>query len=624
MYTKLLILLLSFTIGLMSFAQNDSSFQSKELIKERKGTGYTIITHNEIEANYGKTLAGLLNEQAGIVVNGAYQPMGSLINIYMDGYLGGKVLIQIDGLPVGDPASIAENYFDLSFIPLNLIEEIIIKHSSHSTVDGSGAIAGVINIITRKKEVNKKLNIKGEIGAANRNTRSSNIQLWGVLKKLRYQINYTKYSTKGFSDATDTTGKNNFDNDGFKNSVLNTSLEYKVNNFKVYSYLLYSKYRAASDGDDYLDAKNFYYKNSFVNTGVECNYTKNNLFLTFNYKYSNVTRDYYDSIYNLEKILGLFQLVSVRANYIFSKRFNLNGGIEYRHIQLKDFYTNNFYNSIPNKYPIKVQYGAFGTLSYTSSDTRYHATAGYRIYNYNQGKLNDCYALSSSYQISKSTTAFTSINCGYQTPSIYASSDSSVGNKTLKSEQGINYQIGIDWKTNHWENKCLLLNNNMNNGIEYNYNTGAYANFNSLQSWGIEYETLITFCSHFKVSGNYTFLTGKESTISRQNFSDTISYGYLIRRPKHTLNCKLTYQTVKGNYISLSGRYVSNYYDAGTSIDDYKMKGFLVLNLNASLELHKYCKLNMGIQNLANSTFHDTRGYNSIPLLFIISSYFVL
>jgi len=154
----------------------------------------------------------------------------------MEGYIGGKVLVELDGLPVWDSSSIAENYFDLNYIPLNIIEKIIIIHGSHSTKYGSGAIAGVINIITKKKESLKKLNAIAETGVGNRGTSFQNLQLWGSLQKFVYQINYAGYHTTGFSYAQDTTGKNGFDNDGFKSQLLNSHFEYKLTNtIKLFS-----------------------------------------------------------------------------------------------------------------------------------------------------------------------------------------------------------------------------------------------------------------------------------------------------------------------------------------------------------------------------------------------------
>ncbi len=610
--------------SLFSYSQSDSTLTDDSLnnFSERI---QTIISHQDIENSHSKTLARLLNEQAGIVVNGAYQPMGSFINIYMDGYVGGKALIEIDGLPVLDPASIADNYFDLNFIPLSIIERIIITHGCHSTEHGSGAVAGVINIITIKREILNKINLIGEMGLGNRNTHYKNIQLYGSLKKFNYQINYSGYETKGFSDAHDTTGKLNFDNDGFNRRVINTNLEYQANkNLKVYSYLLYSKYKADTDADDFTDAKNYYYKNSFLNGGIGFNYLKNSLSITGNYKYSDVTRAYYDVDINSEKMNGFAQLISFAVKKSFNKKLSLSGGIEYRHNKFKDFFTDVTFGTIENRYPNTLQYGAYSMLRYFGMGGRFTASVGCRINNYNEEKSDYCYYISNSYKVSEAIKITANINTGYTTPTIYTAKDSLIGNKSLVSEQAINYQIGLVYKRNRWENKLMVFKNNLTNGIDYAGNINIYSNCNSFNLWGIEYEGLLPIKRHLFIQLNYSFITGNETTISRQSFLDTTQYNYLLRVPESNINLKIKYETKNRNHLSLGLKYVNNYYDVSIASDDTKMNGYFLLNMNCTINITKDVSLNCEVQNLLNNRFHDTRGYNSIPILINSSIQFKL
>lgn len=617
----LILLMCSYT----SFSQADSSkyniegnFNENEI--------RTVIPQREIEHSNAKTLASLLNEQAGLVVNGAFQPMGSLVNIYMEGYIGGKVLIELDGLPVWDPSSIAETYFDLNYIPLNNIEEIIITHGGHSTEDGNGAIAGVINIITKKKKSLKKLNAIGEIGVGNKGSYFQNLQLWGSVNKLAYQVNYSGYHTNGFSYAQDTTGKNGFDNDGFKSQVLNSYLEYKPTaNFKLYSYILYSEYKADTDNDDFADALNNYYKNSFLNTGLGFNYSKKKFLLTANYKYSDATRAYYDFDVNTEKLYGIAQLLNIDITTSFTKQISYSGGIDYIHNKLKDYFTNFFNVTTPNKYPTTYQLGAYSMFKYTSLNNQYLASIGYRA---NQTHLTNTadysYFITNSYQLNKKVSIISHISSDFTTPSIYVAKDSFVGNEKLQSEHSISFQLGIAYNTRSWQQKLMIFHNKLNNGIDFNSNISTFDNCNGLKIWGVEYETEISLLKHFTARANYTYTIGKEQTISRQNLSDTISYNYLIRIPKHNLNCKLQYELKSGSSIILGGKYVTTYYDVGTATTDCKMSGFFILNINAFVNVSKKISLACEIENLLTNKFHDTRGYNSTPFIFNFSSKIIL
>jgi len=597
-----------------SFSQVDSckydtegSFNKNEI--------KTVINHREIENSNAKTLASLLNEQAGLVVNGAFQPIGSLVNIYMEGYIGGKVLIELDGLTVWDPSSIAENYFDLNYIPLSIIEEIIIIHGSHSTKYGSGAIAGVINIITKKKESLKKLNAIAETGVGNRGTSFQNLQLWGSLQKLVYQINYAGYHTTGFSYAQDTTGKNGFDNDGFKSQLLNSNFEYKLTNtIKLFSYFLYSKYKADTDADNFTDAVNNYYKNSFLNTGLGFTYTKKKLSITGNYKYNDATRAYYDSIVNTEKYIGIAHLLNLKVTTAFTKQISFCAGFDYSHDEFK-YYSTNFSNvTLQTKYPTTYQLGVYSTLKYTSLNNRYQASLGYRTNQNNIANIDNSYFITNAYQFNKKFSILSNISSGFTTPSIYAAKDSFVGNEKLLSERSISFQIGIEYKTKSWQQKLLIFHNNMNNGIDFNSNIGTFSNCNGFKIWGIEYETKLKLTNHFSFNCNYTFSVGKETTISRQDYTDTITYPHLVRIPKHIVNAGFSYHD-KRFAASINGHWVSNYYDVGWITNDYPMKSYIVLGSSFSYSPSSYLKCCVNIQNLTNNKFIDTRGFNSTPFM---------
>ncbi len=113
------------------------------------GKVITVITKEQLEHSGGKDLSQLLTEQAGVYVGGANSNAGKDKSIYLRGARIDHTLITVDGVPLYDPSGIGGN-FDIRNLSVAAIERIEILKGSQSTLYGSDAIAGVINIITKK------------------------------------------------------------------------------------------------------------------------------------------------------------------------------------------------------------------------------------------------------------------------------------------------------------------------------------------------------------------------------------------------------------------------------------------------------------------------------------------
>jgi vitamin B12 transporter len=112
------------------------------------GRVVTVITAGDISHAQGKTLPELLNTVPGITFSGAENAPGISSSIFLRGASTGNILILVDGFPVNNASGIDGSY-DLNAFPLDQIDHIEILKGSGSTLYGSDAVAGVINIITK-------------------------------------------------------------------------------------------------------------------------------------------------------------------------------------------------------------------------------------------------------------------------------------------------------------------------------------------------------------------------------------------------------------------------------------------------------------------------------------------
>ncbi|MEJ7672681.1 MAG: TonB-dependent receptor plug domain-containing protein [Chitinophagaceae bacterium] len=153
---------------------------ANKIAQKQSSTGkvITVITKEQIEKSSGRTVAQLLNEQVGVTINGALNNLGANQTVYLRGANAGRTLILMDGIPVYDPSFI-NNDFDLNLLSLNNVERIEICRGAQSTLYGSDAVAGVINIITLKTDISKPVNIKATIGVGSFGTYRGNFQIYG-------------------------------------------------------------------------------------------------------------------------------------------------------------------------------------------------------------------------------------------------------------------------------------------------------------------------------------------------------------------------------------------------------------------------------------------------------------
>ncbi len=109
--------------------------------------GVTVIDRATIEQRGYTTLADALSAVPGLRVAQSGGP-GAQASVFVRGTNSNQVLVLIDGVPVNDPGD-PGNAFNFGVDTLGDVERIEIVRGPLSTLYGSGAIGGVINIITR-------------------------------------------------------------------------------------------------------------------------------------------------------------------------------------------------------------------------------------------------------------------------------------------------------------------------------------------------------------------------------------------------------------------------------------------------------------------------------------------
>lgn len=150
----------------------------------------TVIPAAEIQMQGATNLSDVLSGQLGF--NLQYNRLGS-VGVQLHGLDAGYTLILVDGEPV---VGNIEGFVDISRIPVANIERVEITHGPASSLYGSDALAGVINIITRKGSNSTTSTVKAQYGAFGTVDLTGQVDLAGPRASTSLYVN--RYSTDGY------------------------------------------------------------------------------------------------------------------------------------------------------------------------------------------------------------------------------------------------------------------------------------------------------------------------------------------------------------------------------------------------------------------------------------------
>lgn len=600
-----------------------SRFEQKQ---SQTGKVISVINKDQLEKSNGKTVAQLLNDQAGISVAGAYMATGSVQTVFMRGASSGRTLILIDGIPVNDPSMI-NNEFDLNLVSINDVERIEICKGAQSTLYGSDAIAGVINIITVKKEINKAFNIKATTAFGNKNTFRGNLQLYGKAGKLTYTTRYAKLKTGGFSSAYDSTGNKDFDKDGYNGDVFNAALQYQlIPSLQLRTFVQYSRYKADIDAAVFSDEKDYTIRNSNLSSGMGIQFKKGIVNITGNYQHGELKRKYLnDSLdkpgfttYEDNKYSGRTQYAELYGNIAAAKWLTILVGGDHRRAHMHQrYYSESSYGPYdPPAFDSSLHQTSFyASLFFSALHKRLNVEAGGRTNDHSRYGSNTTYTFNPSYHISKNWRVFGSIASGFKAPSVFQVFDAFSGNTELQPERSTNYEFGVQQTHEKISSRIVYFHRDIKNGIDFDYVNFKYFNFVKQKVDGLELEITARPVKNLDLSANYTLITGAERTQSRKSTNDT-SYHYLLRRPGHSFNLNLGYRFTKALFAGISAKTVSERYDVGGyQQEDALLENYFLLSAYAEYKWKTHVKFFVDAQNITNKKFFDLRGYNSIPFM---------
>ncbi|MBN8568625.1 MAG: TonB-dependent receptor [Ignavibacteria bacterium] len=238
---KILLLVISFFFFNFAFAQKqDSSVYSTDEIEVNsffsEGTVFTspsnisVLNKKSIKNRNGNNLSDILKSVSGVYMK-SYGSQSDLQTISMNGLGAEHTVILLNGSKLN---SLQNGQIDLSLIPTENVKRIEVMNNGYSSMFGSEAMGGVVNIITDDllNETKLSAGLSTEFGSYKK--RKYSLRLSNNFKKFKYDFLIS-------DEKSDNDYKFYFDNGVDKELRNKLNSAYKISNYSLSSQYNFSK-----------------------------------------------------------------------------------------------------------------------------------------------------------------------------------------------------------------------------------------------------------------------------------------------------------------------------------------------------------------------------------------------
>jgi len=609
-----------------------SPFRQEGTVKDSTRPIY-VITGEEMEAQGARTVREALKFLPGILGDGTVgTEVNALSSQLIRGSNTGQVLILLDGRPINNAGS---GGFDLSEFTTNNIQRIEVLPGGGSTLYGSDAIGGVINIITRRPTKKITTEAKVNIGAYGLNQQS--IQNSGKKGDVSWVVGYNRTQTKNnypFSIPEANFSGIRKNNDALYNNF-NVKLEADLGkrNTLSFSTLYLNKEQGTPGGVKIPFPVN---GQGFFNSLTDKNrkYTDQVLTdLTWNSKLGNgddslLTARVYGDFLNTRfdpsgsvPFQSRFETnqtsygIQTTHSWNFAKIQSLVYGFDYRTVNVR----NTSFSYSTNK----------ETLNYDNDINQGALFAKYEIalipnLTVNLGLRQDFSSLvngsvtspsvGTKFAVSDSSTLRANYIKNFRVPTIanlFNVNPSNIGNPELKPERGDSYDIGIDQKLGDIGLvRLTFFKNSVSDTVAFkrltppvNGNTGTWENIGLVETTGIEASLNLQLAKNVYTFVNYT--ANDPRILESSNAAEIDKELRFAGADK--LNLGVSYENPQGLYLGLLMNSLNGYPTNNTNTEF--LSGYTTFDFKLRVPLNDKLVVTGSLENLFNQRYQLFPGF---------------
>ena len=611
--TKKTLTLITATLLLCSQTFADTTLEEINVITTNKvltsiqdtTANLKVITTEDIEENGYLTVAQAISHQTGMIISQS-GGIGQLTSMYTRGMNGGQTLILLDGMRLNDPST-PNGAAQLEMLTTSNIEQIEIIKGGASSIWGSNASAGVINIIT--KSAKGGLHGSLSLGYGSHDTKSAEVALSYKDEKFIAQVQASKLKTDGISAVAPKSAES----DAYENESYNLKLGYNFdkNNKLILSY---NNIDTRTQYDAYADDTGTNGDTKQKNYALRYTFTRDNYSAIFNATKSDIERHYVsDSLYGSYNSLN--EASSQEYSLINQYKYDTNKfimGLEYKNIDglFKSEYIDAFdplYNTSDLRDTGYKNQAIFISNLYDINDnTLLETNVRYDDFNNFDNKITYKIGVKHHHRLIEGFTTSANYYTAYDAPTTYQLAKQSPTVGLLKPM----YTKGFDISAGYKELlNITYFNNKVEDGFQDIgfYQNPAYINNNGTEKFsGIEVEgNYIVSEVGMNLSANYMYLIDYKKTDGED----------MIRRPKETLNIALDHYMTNDTSYGINAQYIGNRSDKAflnvPPYSSYKVStgNYTVWNLNFGTKIFTNIDLNIHAKNIFDKAYQSVYSY---------------
>lgn len=567
----------------------------------------TVIDAAQIEREHKLTVTDVLREVPGVTVASS-GGVGQTARIFLRGTNSNHVLVVIDGVVINDPSDPA-TAFDVANLTTDNIERIEVLRGPQSTLYGSQALGGVINIITKKGGGTPKYNGFVEYG------RYGSVKVGagttGSIGNTDYSFALGKSHTDGISAFDKKFGgkeKDSNDTDTLSANIASKLTDQFTAKFNARYNRLDTELdsvgsagafgaRPDDDVEPNVDARQLNLRAAGELSLLDGKWVQELGVSTLNVNRDYITewfdaffaphfsRQQYKGRRDAIDWLHHLKLIDDHATTVgfefYSDHFKTQSLAEQNVDNIAAF-VDDQYNITPNLY---VNYGA-------------------RIDDHQAFGRQFTWKVAPGYNIESTGTRLkASYGTGFKAPALSQLFDPTAGNPDLMPEKSKGWDAGFE--QNVWNDKVTFGSTVFRNYITNLIGFGPSPLFLTLnvgkaRTEGVENNLTIRPTNDWWINAGHTY------TLTENRRNDT----ELLRRPKHQFNVSNIYQYSDEGDAGVNVRYASSRrdYDWATSALT-SIPSFTVVDFTTNYRLNPNTTLYARLENLLDKRYEEVSGY---------------